>query len=64
MSCRKNPILQLEISCRLREAAVTMDKMTTQGRFNLDTIAWDSVDLPDPELPAIPMMLTLAHGGE
>jgi hypothetical protein len=41
-----------------------MDKMTTQGRFNLDTIAWDSVDLPDPELPAIPMMLTLAHGGE
>ena len=42
---------------------LTMDRMTTQGRFNLFTIAWDSVDLPEPELPAIPMMLTSAQGG-
>ena len=42
----------------------TIERMTTQGRLNLETIAWDNVDLPDPEDPAIPMMLTSAHGGE
>jgi len=40
-----------------------MDKMTTHGRFNLLTMAWERVDLPLPELPAIPMMLTSAQGG-
>jgi hypothetical protein len=41
-----------------------MERMTTHGRLSFDTIAWDNVDLPDPELPAIPMMHTSAHGGE
>lgn len=41
----------------------TMDKMTTQGRFSLLTMACDRVDLPDPELPATPIMLKSAHGG-
>lgn len=40
-----------------------MDRMTTQGRFSLLTMAWDKVDLPEPELPAMPMMLTSAQGG-
>lgn len=41
-----------------------MDKITTQGRFSFLTIAWDKVDLPEPELPATPIMLTSAQGGE
>lgn len=41
-----------------------MERMTTQGKFSFLTIAWDNVDLPDPELPATAMMLTSAHGGE
>jgi hypothetical protein len=43
---------------------ITMDKITTQGRFKEDTIAFDKVDFPDPELPAIPMIVTSAQGGE
>jgi hypothetical protein len=42
----------------------TIDRITTHGRFRAETIAWDKVDLPDPELPAIPIILTSAHGGE
>jgi len=38
--------------------------ITTHGRFNFLTMACDSVDLPEPELPAMPMMLTSAQGGE
>lgn len=41
-----------------------MDRMTTQGRLSFLTMAWEMVDLPDPELPATAMMLTSAHGGE
>ena len=41
----------------------TIDRMTTHGRFSLLTMAWDNVDLPEPELPATPMMLRSAHGG-
>ena len=44
--------------------SLTIDRMTTQGRFNLLTIALDKVDLPEPELPAMPMILTSAQGGE
>ena len=46
------------------ESSFTIDKMATQGRFKELTILWASVDLPEPELPAIPMMLVSAHGGE
>lgn len=43
---------------------ITTDKITTQGRLKEDTIAFDKVDFPDPELPAIPMIDTSAQGGE
>jgi hypothetical protein len=48
---------------RLRETC-TIDKMMTQGRFNDWTISIASDVLPDPELPATPIMLISAHGGE
>ena len=37
--------------------------MTTHGRFNEVTMATAKDVLPEPELPATPMMLVLAHGG-
>jgi hypothetical protein len=40
-----------------------MDKITTQGKFNADTISTANEVFPDPELPAIPMMLVSAQGG-
>lgn len=42
----------------------TIERITTQGRFSLDTIACDRVDLPDPDEPATPIIHTSAHGGE
>ena len=42
----------------------TIDKMATQGKFNELTIFWANVDLPEPELPAMPIMLVSAQGGE
>lgn len=44
--------------------ACTMDKIATQGRFSELTILWAKVDLPEPELPAMPIMLVSAQGGE
>lgn len=41
----------------------TMDRMTTHGRFKEETISTAKEVLPDPELPAMPTMLVLAHGG-
>jgi len=41
-----------------------MDNITTHGKFNEVTISTAKEVLPDPELPAIPMMLVSAHGGE
>lgn len=41
-----------------------MDKIATQGRFSELTILWANVDLPEPELPAMPIMLVSAQGGE
>lgn len=37
--------------------------MTTQGRFKDFTISMATDVFPDPELPAMPMMLKSAHGG-
>lgn len=42
----------------------TIDRITTHGRLSCDTMAVASELLPEPELPAIPMILVLAHGGE
>lgn len=41
-----------------------MTKITTQGRFSDLTISAATEVLPDPELPAMPMMLRSCHGGE
>ena len=42
----------------------TIDKITTQGKFKADTMATAKEVLPEPELPATPIMLVFAHGGE
>lgn len=41
-----------------------MDRMTTHGRFKAATIARARDVFPDPELPAMPIILVSAHGGE
>lgn len=41
-----------------------MERMTTHGRLNFETIAWDKVDFPEPEDPAMPMIQTSSQGGE
>lgn len=42
----------------------TITRMTTQGRFRDLTISIATDVLPEPELPAIPMILRSSHGGE
>lgn len=42
----------------------TMDRITTHGRFRAAMIARDRVVFPEPELPATPITLVFAHGGE
>ena len=42
----------------------TMERMTTHGRFKDATIARARDVLPEPELPATPIILALPHGGE
>ena len=62
--CRKNPT---SISQYLYREEVnethTMDNMTTHGRFSEETISTASDVFPEPELPAIPIILVFAHGG-
>lgn len=61
---RTNPRLTLvHGGARGVASLVTIDNITTHGRFNDALMANASDVLPDPELPAIPMMLVLAHGG-
>jgi hypothetical protein len=42
----------------------TIDKITTQGRLRDATMARAKDVLPEPELPATPIMLAFPHGGE
>lgn len=42
----------------------TMTSIATQGMFSDWMIFIATEVFPDPEQPAIPMMLVLAHGGE
>jgi hypothetical protein len=42
----------------------TITRITTHGRFKDLTISIATDVLPDPELPAIPIILKSAHGGE
>lgn len=41
----------------------TIDNITTQGRLSAATKARANEVLPEPEDPATPMILVLAHGG-
>lgn len=41
-----------------------MERITTHGKFKDATIAYAKDVFPLPLLPAMPMMLVLAHGGE
>jgi hypothetical protein len=63
---KKNPTITSKYEGRVKNLGgnFTIERMTTQGRFNAETIACDNVDFPDPELPAIPIIVTSAHGGE
>jgi hypothetical protein len=36
----------------------------THGKFNKETILIAKDVLPEPELPAMPIMLVFAHGGK
>lgn len=46
------------------EGSYTITRITTQGRFNDLTISIATEVLPEPELPAMPIMLKSCHGGE
>lgn len=41
----------------------TITRITTHGRFKDLMISMATEVLPDPELPAMPMILRSAHGG-
>jgi hypothetical protein len=64
MVCRTSPdhfLVQLHF---FRVANYTIERMTTHGKLRDATIARASDVFPDPELPATPIMLVFAHGGE
>jgi hypothetical protein len=42
----------------------TMTRINAPGRFKELTISTATEDFPDPELPAMPMMLISAQGGQ
>lgn len=63
--CRKNPILLIKKgSLFFRKEWFTIDSITTQGKLSEETISRAKDVFPEPELPAIPIMLVSAHGGE
>lgn len=41
-----------------------MDKITTHGKFSEEMISTAKEVLPEPEPPAMPIMLVSAQGGE
>jgi hypothetical protein len=47
----------------MHKKGLTITRITTQGRFKDLTISMATEVLPEPELPAIPMMLKSCHGG-
>lgn len=64
--CKKSPGHSINI-CGLdlrRRSGLAIESMTTQGRFKEDTISRAKDVLPEPELPATPMMLVSVQGGE
>lgn len=43
---------------------ITITRMTTHGKFRDFTTSIAIDDLPEPELPAIPIILKSTHGGQ
>lgn len=48
----------------LQRLIVTITRITTHGKFKDFTISIATDVFPEPELPAMPIMLKSAHGGE
>jgi len=63
-ACSTNPDNIISGRSKFKLVRITMDRMTTQGKLSEATIARAREVLPDPELPAMPIMLVFAHGGE
>lgn len=64
--CKKSPGHSINM-CGLnvwRIPCLTIESMTTHGKFKEDTISKAKDVLPEPELPATPMMLVSVHGGK
>lgn len=49
---------------KARGSELTMDMITTQGKFRDEMIALAREVFPLPDEPATPIMLVFAHGGE
>lgn len=47
-----------------KSTSFTITRITTHGKFKDLTISIATELLPEPELPAIPIMLKSCHGGE
>lgn len=68
-SCRKSPAgnileqqgLDLDVP---QSTSSTITRITTHGKFKDLTISIATELLPEPELPAMPIMLKSCHGGE
>ena len=54
----------LHSQTRASSMPLTIDNTTTHGRFKDSVMASARDVFPEPELPATPMMLVFAHGGE
>lgn len=54
----------ISIEMMFERVLSTISRITTHGRFKDLTISMATDVLPEPELPAIPMILKSAHGGE
>jgi hypothetical protein len=48
----------------LDSTSCTITRITTHGKFKDLTISIATELLPEPELPAMPIMLKSCHGGE
>jgi hypothetical protein len=62
--CKMSPSQKLVQCHPLVYYPRTIERITTHGRLREATIARAREVFPDPELPATPIMLVFAHGGE
>ena len=60
-----NPLINsLEEFLASQHLHLTIERITTHGKLRALMMARANDVLPEPELPATPIMLVLAHGGE